>query len=452
MADPDDLRTQRRAPLAGAGQRSASYTVTVVSGPDADASVVIDGSRPSRTLIGTSPACDLRLTDPEISRRHAALELERGALRVTDLDSTNGTYVDNVRVVEALLSGGETLAVGASLLRVERAVAQAPLALPVRVSFGNVIGASVEMRRLYGLCERIAAADIPVVIEGETGTGKEALAEAIHEVGPRSAEPFVVFDCTAVPASLVESELFGHERGAFTGATTARTGILEQAHKGTVLIDEIGDLDLALQPKLLRAVERREIRRVGGNRTIALDVRIVAATRRNLDEEVQKGRFRDDLFHRLAVARIELPPLRRRRGDVTLLARHFCRQFGGDAEKIPVEVYRRWEEYAWPGNIRELRNAVARHLALGDWAGSALSAQPSSPSVSSAAVTGPADIIAQTLDRGLSFVQARQQVQDEFERRYLERVLADHGGNIGRAAAAAGVGRRYFQRLRARGR
>src|SRR5262245_60431404 len=188
------------------------------------------------------------------------------------------------------------------------------------------------------------------------------MAEALHEQGPRASQPFVVFDCTAVPPNLVESELFGHERGAFTGAVTQRKGVFEQAHGGTLLIDEIGDLDLPLQPKLLRAIERGEIRRVGADRWIRVDVRVLAATRRDLAREVQAGRFRDDLFHRLAVGRIELPPLRHRRGDVPLLARQVWRELGGDARLLPAEILLKWEDYEWPGNVRELRNAVARQL------------------------------------------------------------------------------------------
>jgi DNA-binding NtrC family response regulator len=298
------------------------------------------------------------------------------------------------------------------------------------------------MRRLYVVWERIAASDVPVIIEGETGTGKEALAEAIHEAGPRASGPFVVFDCTAVAPSLVESELFGHERGAFTGALTQRTGLFEQADGGTLLIDEIGDMDPALQPKLLRAVERKEIRKVGGSQNIRVDVRVIAATRRDLDALVQKGAFRDDLFHRLAVTRIELPPLRRRRGDITLLARHFCEQLGAKPEAIAPEVFRRWEEYDWPGNVRELRNAVARQLTLPEMQTDDEAAPPEVPR--------GADPFEAVLDLRLPYVQARQRIHEAFERRYLERVLQENMGNVRKAAVAAGVGRRYFQRLRAK--
>ena len=234
-----------------------------------------------------------------------------------------------------------------------------PPSLSLSRGFGRVVGGSPDMRKLYPLCERIARSDVSVVIEGESGTGKEVLAEALHEASARAGAPFIVFDCTTVAANLVESELFGHERGAFTGAVSSRRGVFEQAQGGTLFLDEIGELELPLQAKLLRALERREVRRVGGDTWIKIDARILAATRRDLDREVQEGRFRDDLFFRLNVARIELPPLRRRTGDVQLLAEYFRKQLGGGDEPLPYEVVQRFERYDWPGNVRELRNAVA---------------------------------------------------------------------------------------------
>jgi DNA-binding NtrC family response regulator len=289
-----------------------------------------------------------------------------------------------------------------------------------------------------------------VVIEGETGTGKEALAESIHEMGPRAQGPFVVFDCTAVPPSLVEAELFGHERGAFTGATSARKGVFEQAHGGTLLIDEVGDLDLSLQPKLLRAIERFEVRRIGGDKWMRVDVRVLAATRRDLDREVQAGRFRDDLFHRLAVARIELPALRSRIGDVAVLATHFWQEMGGDARAIPRDLMQKWEDYDWPGNVRELKNTIARQLALGDLA-DVRPERASLPPAPPPATGAPAqDAIDRFVDMGLPYPQARDRILDEFEQRFVARVLAMHGGDVARAAAASGIGRRYFQKLKAR--
>jgi DNA-binding NtrC family response regulator len=420
------------------------FTVDVVRGKDEGTRFAVDPDAASPVLLGTSPVCALRLADAEVSRRHASFAIDKRRLRVCDLGSTNGTFVNDVRVEAALLAGGETVRVGATTLKIERGARAATAArLPDVQGFGRFVGGSAEVRRLFPLCERLANTNVPVIIEGETGTGKEILAEALHEEGARAAGPFVVFDCTQVAPSLVESELFGHERGAFTGAIATRRGVFEQAHGGTLLIDEIGDLDLALQPKLLRALERGEIRRVGGDRFVKVDVRVLAATRRDLDRLVEEGRFRDDLLHRLAVARLELPPLRRRRGDVALLASRFCAELGGDPSQVPAPVLARWEEYAWPGNVRELRNAVARRIALGD-----LSQEPASRRVAEPA-TEP-DFIDKILARRLPLATAREQVMAELERRYVARTLADHGGNVARAAQASGVARRHFQRLKAK--
>ncbi|HEY1954777.1 MAG TPA: sigma 54-interacting transcriptional regulator [Polyangiaceae bacterium] len=426
----------------------ASFALTVTESPSgaAGARVVVEASQPSRMLFGSSEACAFRIEDdPLVSRRHFALDLDERGLRITDLESTNGTLVDGVAVIDGYLRGGEVVRVGETALRVDRLETAVMPALSERKSFGRVIGGSVEMRRLYPLCERLAAANVAVVIEGETGTGKEALAEALHEMGPRASGPYVVFDCTSVHGPLMESELFGHEKGAFTGAVATRKGVFELASGGTLLIDEIGDLDLALQPKLLRAVERGEIRRVGGDRPIHVDVRLLAATRRDLDQEVAAGRFREDLFHRLAVARVELPPLRRRRGDVGLLARHWWTALGGDPAGPPAELLPQWDREPWPGNVRELRNTIARRIALGDLAGD--EGDRSDPNDRPPA---PGDVIGAVVRSGLPFVRAREKVVDEFQRRYLEHVLAEAGGDTGKAAAASGIARRYFNLLRAR--
>jgi DNA-binding NtrC family response regulator len=304
------------------------------------------------------------------------------------------------------------------------------------------------MRRFYPLCEKLANSDVPVIIEGETGTGKEVLAESLHEEGTRKAGPFVVLDCTAVPPNLLEAELFGHERGAFTGAVAARRGVFEQANHGTLLIDEIGELDPMLQPKLLRAIERREVRPIGSNRSISVDVRLLAATRRDLDREVQAGRFRDDLLHRLAVARIELPPLKRRRGDIPLLARHFCKDLNGDERFLTKELLLSWEDHPWQGNVRELRNTVARHVALGELASISFASGDGVPGEASAEPNLSDDFLQHVLELPLG--EARQKVVEEFERRYVHQLLARHDGNVTRAAQSAGVARRYLQILKAR--
>jgi transcriptional regulator with GAF, ATPase, and Fis domain len=417
----------------------ASFALTVIEGPASGAKVIVEASQPARVLVGSSEACALRIADPLVSRRHLALDLGEDGLRITDLDSTNGTIVDSVTLLDGFLRGGEIVRIGETAIRVDRLEAVSMPALSGKSTFGRVIGGSVEMRRIYPLCERLAQSNVPVVIEGETGTGKEALAEAMHETGPRAQGPYVVFDCTSVHGPLMESELFGHEKGAFTGAVATRKGVFELSDGGTLLIDEIGDLDLALQPKLLRAVERGEIRRVGGDRPIKVDVRLLAATRRDLDQEVAAGRFREDLFHRLAVARIELPPLRKRRGDIALLARHYWAALGGE-DGPPTDLLRKWERDAWPGNVRELRNTIARQIALGDLA----------PAHEQAASPSSGDVIDEVIRGGLPFVRAREKVMDEFQRRYLEHVLAEAGGDTAKAAAHSGIARRYFNLLRAR--
>jgi two-component system, NtrC family, response regulator HydG len=438
-------------PRAESDSDEITFEIRVLKGVDAGKTLLLDATLPACALVGTSPTCDLRLTDREVSRRHASLEIVGRRLRLLDLDSTNGTFVDRIAVVGAYLDGGELMRVGSTTLGIVRGPLRAPPPVPATSSFGRVLGASLEMRRLYPLCERLAMSSVPVIIEGETGTGKEVLAESLHEHGPRAAGPFVVFDCTAVAPNLVESELFGHERGAFTGAVGARKGVFEQAHGGTLLIDEIGDLDPSLQPKLLRALERSEVRRVGGDRAIRVDVRVLSATRRDLDREVQLGRFRDDLFHRLAVARIELPPLRKRSGDVPLLAHHFAGPTNGGTAVLPPEILIRWEKHNWPGNVRELRNAVARHVALGDLATAPPGDDPAGDSPTPRVEIAGGDVVDRVLAMDLPLVMAREKIVDDFERRYIAHVLARHGGNVSRAAEASGVARRHFQRLRARG-
>ncbi len=426
------------------------YVVTIVEGPDQGASFTVEGTRPSPMLLGTSPACDIRLTDRHASRRHAAVEVTGRHVRIRDLESTNGTYVDGLRVGEAFLRGGETVRIGVSALRIDEGTMRVDAALPDATGFGKVIGSSLAMRRLYPLCARLAATDIPVVIEGETGTGKEHLAEALHAASARAQGPFVVFDCTAVSPSLIESELFGHERGAFTGAVGTRKGVFERAHGGTLLIDEIGDMPLELQPKLLRAIERSEITRVGGARAQRVDVRILSATRRNLDREAQEGRFRDDLFHRIAVTRIEIPPLRRRQGDVSMLAKHFCALAGTPTRTLPASLLTRWESYDWLGNVRELRNAVARWMAIGDIDDAGQDEAPGPARTGGAVLQSNGDTVGQVLALDLPLAEARQRVVEAFEQRYVERLLEIHGGNVTRAAAAAGVARRHLHRMKAR--
>ena len=442
----DEGATTLERPRLARSMASPAFRVVVGTGPERGKHLLIDARLLSRALVGQSPACELRLTDALVSRRHAAFEINGMRLQITDLSSTNGTRVNDVAVASAFLEGGERVEVGHTTLRIERADAPR-LTLPAETNFGRVIGASPQMRKLYPLCAQLAASDIPVIIEGETGTGKEALAEAIHETGPRASGPFVVFDCTALPPNLVESALFGHEKGSFTGATESRKGVFEEAHGGTLLIDEVGDLDIALQAKLLRAIERSCVQRLGSNKWLRVNVRILAATRRDLDREIQDGRFRDDLFFRLAVARIELPPLRKRQGDIRLLAEHFWNLVAGSREPLEPAFVARLEAYGWPGNVRELYNAIARRRVFGDRAEVGLARTEPHASTGTRGVDDP---IERVLALDLPLPQTRQLLSDELEQRYVERLLARHGGNVTRAAQASGLALRYFKLLRSR--
>jgi len=420
-----------------------AFRLTVIRGPNAGEVYRVDEGAVSPTLVGTSAACAIRLRDPGISRRHASVDVQQGRLRLRDLESANGTFVHGVRIVEALLGGSEDIQFAASALHVEAESASEPAPISPETSFGPVVGASLAMRRLYPFCERLALSDVPLVIEGETGTGKEVMAEALHAASPRSGGPFVVFDCAAAPPSLIESALFGNEKGAFTGAVTARQGVFEEADGGTLLIDEIGDLDTPLQARLLRAIQKSEIRRLGGTKWIKVNVRIIAATRRDLDKEVQAGRFRDDLFFRLAVARIALPPLRERLEDIEPLARHFWSLSGGGKE-FPTHVVDRFVSHSWPGNVRELANTVSRLAALGELAHRELFIQ------SSAGVDTDPNFIGRIVNQNLTLAEAREQVVREFERQYVVHLLDQHRGDTVRAAAASGIGERYLRAIRAR--
>jgi two-component system, NtrC family, response regulator HydG len=425
-----------------------AYALEVADGPDQGQTCKLGGVAPLRILAGKGPACGLRLTDPEISRRHAAFEVSGGGLRVTDLQSTNGTTVNGVRIVEAYVAPGDRVRLAGTTVRVERADTQA-VSLCADNHFGRMLGGSEVMRRLYPRLRQLGESSLATLIEGETGTGKEVLAEALHEASPRAGGPFVIFDCTAVPPNLAESMLFGHEKGAFTGAVTSRKGIFEEAHGGTLFIDEIGELDYAVQPKLLRALERSEVQRVGSNQWTRVSVRIIAATRRDLDREVQLGRFRDDLFFRLAVGRIELPPLRRRYGDVELLARHFWQVMGGQGD-LARDIVNRLEDYPWPGNVRELHHAIARVHALGGSAMDDMDVLERASGKGARSLPPQGDLVEEVLASNLPLTRAREVLVSAFERRYLERILAQKGGNVARAAEAAGVARRYFQILNAR--
>ena len=308
--------------------------------------------------------------------------------------------------------------------------------------FGRMIGRSPAMQTVFELLAKAAPSDATILLEGETGTGKEISAEAIHRGSPRAAKPFLVVDCGAMPPHLLESELFGHERGAFTGAVSSRQGVFEAAAGGTVFMDEIGELSIDLQPKLLRVLERREVRRVGTNNHLPVNVRLIAATNRSLREQVAAQKFRSDLYYRLAVVEVKLPPLRERLPDLPLLVEHIVRAFGTVDEATWANVrntdfLEALSRHSWPGNIRELRNYLERCLALRDFA------SPRSVTDLSAAVSGPESAV----NIGQPLREAREAWVSSFERRYLEELLRQHENRVSSAARAAGVDRIYFYRL-----
>jgi DNA-binding NtrC family response regulator len=442
----DTTRDPAAGLLAGVG-----FTVTVTHGAAAGRTLELDASEPRRLLVGKSPACELALSDPMISRRHAAFELSGLRLSITDLDSTNGTFVNDVSIQSAYLQGGETVRLGSTTLRVELRVSAAT-PTPSAASFGRLVGASPRMRAVFTLCQALAASDLPVVVEGETGTGKELLSECLHEASRRAAAPFVVFDCAAAPRGATEVALFGQ---VAPDGRVVRTGVFESANGGTLLVDDVGALDLEVQGALLRAVERGEIKRSGDDHWTRVNVRTIVTTSRDLDKLVEAQRFREDLFFRLAVARVELPPLRKRAGDVPLLAEHFLRGHGAPPQATS-DFLERFHDYEWPGNVRELSNAVARFVALGPLASLAALGHARVPrgaapvGVAADASANAPNPFAEILDADLPFPQARQRILDSFERAYVERVLAIHKGNVARAAAASGIARRYFQLLRSR--
>jgi len=411
--------------------RTKKLRVDVVAGPNAGASVQLCVPE---ARVGSGPGCDLVLADTTVSRHHLTLKVEPGGVRVVDAGSRNGTTVDGVRVFDAYARNDSTIGLGNTMLRLQVLPDVVELPLSSRDRFGGLLGASIAMRRVFTVLERVAPSDDTVLLEGETGTGKEIAAEAIHEESPRAGGPYVVFDCSAVAANLMDSELFGHVRGAFTGATSDRQGTFERADGGTVFLDEVGELPLDLQPKLLRALERLEVRPVGSNTPRRVDVRIIAATNRNLGEEVARGRFREDLLYRLAVVRVALPPLRERLDDIPMLAAHFAGGLRrGRSDLLDERVVRSLMARAWPGNVRELRNAVARTLSIGAPDPASGGGETAPPSVDHP-------------DLAVPLMEARDELAARFEESYLREALRRAGGSAVKAAELAGVNRKFMQR------
>jgi two-component system, NtrC family, response regulator GlrR len=411
------------------------FALTVVEG-GAPATWRSSPSAIDRCSIGSHPLNDLVIDEPTVSRFHCELRSGARGVTVRDLDSRNGLILDGVTVTEAQLKNGSLLRMGRPVVRFELAQESHRLRLSERTRFGGLVGVSVPMRATFALLERAAATDATILLEGETGTGKGASAEAIHIESARRDKPFLVVDCGAIPAPLLESELFGHEKGAFTGADARRLGAFEEAGGGTIFLDEIGELPPELQPKLLRVLENREVRRLGQNSYRPVDVRVIAATNRDLRAEVNAGRFRSDLYYRLAVLKIPIPPIRQRLDDLPALVREVLANLDATPEQIAeltrAEVLAQMGHGAWSGNVRELRNYLERCLVL----------------------QGPAPLDqhhahhpGHAVDASLPYAEARQRALETFERSYVTALLARHKEKVAPAARAAGIARVHLYRL-----
>jgi transcriptional regulator with GAF, ATPase, and Fis domain len=434
--------------------------IVVVSGPEQGREVEIGKARVTG---GRSIINDLVLSDKAISGTHFEILAGDDGYRLRDLDSTNGTFVGELRVREVWLKPGQEFRVGHTQLRFVPTQDIVEIPLSKRDTFESVTGSSVRMREIFATLEKVAPSELTVLITGETGTGKEMIARGIHQASARRGKPFVVLDCGAIPKDLIESTLFGHEKGSFTGAVGQHHGCFEQAQGGTIFLDEIGELDINLQPKLLRVLENRELKRVGGDRLIKIDVRVLAATNRDLRAMVNTSTFREDLYFRLSVIHVELPPLRERKEDVPALADVFLRDIAGRRGlemTFSADAIAALQSHSWPGNVRELKNVVERAASLTEaplvqrsdlMFNREPSGRPSLSSSSSGNHAPPAGAIETPamppIVPGVDFKEAKQRVVDAFELAYLRQLLERHDGNITRSAQEAGLTRYHLREL-----
>ena len=433
--------------------------------------------------IGAMEDNDVVVPDNTVSRYHCRIVQDDSGYVLVDQQSTNGTFINGVRIREGYLKPGCTVEVGQKQLLFNAREEKVTIEPASGDSCGDLIGQNAQMRQIYAIIEKIAPTATTVVIEGETGTGKEVVAQSIHKLSRRAEGPMIIFDCGAVPPNLIESELFGHEKGSFTGAVMTRQGLFEMADGGTLFLDEMGELPIDLQPKLLRVLEQREVRRVGGAKSSKVDVRIIAATNRNLEDEVREGRFRQDLFYRLSVVRLQLPSLRERPDDIPLLVNHFLgsqrynRGTDGRArvDGISKDALRALQSYQWPGNVRELVNVVERAvsfcdrplISLSDLPEHVREARPSEaaaylkPSATRQASLAPLEQGAtpgygpnydakpppELVSGQVTFKDAKERWVASFEREYIISLLRNHDGNISHAAREADIDRKYFRKL-----
>jgi two-component system nitrogen regulation response regulator GlnG len=430
-------------PFPAAPSFQTEFELLVLLGPDRGQRLGL-GIEPRR--VGTAASCALRLSDQDVEGEHLEVRRRGDRVAVTHLATRRESRFGGAHFSHLELPPGAVIEVGQSTLKVltvERFLRPLP---STSDRFFGLIGGSLAMREVFTMLELVSQAEVPVLVEGETGTGKELCAEALAQASPRKSAPFVICDLAGVPRSVIESELFGHVRGAFTGAERDREGAFAQAHLGTLFIDEIGELELPMQPRLLRAIEQKKIKPVGASAYRDLDVRILSATNRELRQEVRAGRFRPDLYHRLSVVRIQLPPLRARKEDLPLLVEHFL---GSRDVQVPRETMRLFEQYDWPGNVRELRNVIDRGLSLlGDSRvlhPGLLGLDELLPDLPHASPNSNASA---PFERGIApFKTEKERLVSRWEREYVSKLLRGTGGNVARAARRGGLDRVHLHRL-----
>jgi transcriptional regulator with GAF, ATPase, and Fis domain len=386
--------------------------------------------------VGSSVENDLVIDDRSVSRKHAVFSLAPEGVLVEDLGSTNGTFFLGNRIGKMVLGLGTRVELGSVRVSIEPDAEAlfGELEFHGDDGYRGMLGTSPRIRKLFALLQRLERTEATILIEGESGVGKEEVARVLHEASPVSAKDVVTVNCGAIAKELVASELFGHRRGAFTGAISTRSGAFERADGATLFLDEVGELPLEVQPTLLRALETGEIRPVGADETRRVRVRVIAATNRDLESDVAAGRFREDLFYRLAVVRVHVPPLRGRPEDVELLARHFAAKMGGG--DLPRHVIEELKSRSWPGNVRELRNAVQSFAAVGQL-----------PAPARAAVQAPEGGLDELIDETEPYAIQKDRVVEEFTKAYLRAVLRYTNGNQAAAARVGKLDRTHFGRL-----
>jgi DNA-binding NtrC family response regulator len=433
----DEEGADATATLLRSGPARIRMKLFVLSGDSAGKSFPLDQKQ---FVVGKAPTCDIILEDKTISRQHLKLEVHDEHVLAVDLESRNGSFCEGMRFSQLQLRPGSVITLGTTELKLvpedsrERAVM-----LSGRDHFGALVGTSRKMREVFSLLERMAQGGSDVLIQGETGTGKELCAEALHNESKRAKGPFIIVDLAGIAPSLIESELFGHVKGAFTGAQADRAGAFERAAGGTVFLDEVGELPLDLQPRLLRVLERRQVKRVGANDYRTVDMRVVAATHVDLEGAIKANKFRRDLFHRLAVLRVTLPGLRERPEDIPLLVDTVLGRLGRPPSALSDQTRALLSQYPWPGNVRELRNVVEQVVNLGEEALPELPPLPGGGDVSAGGSAGA------VLD--LPFKDAKERLIEGFERDYLRGLLERCEGNISRASREAGIDRVYLRKL-----